>query len=207
MGLAEKLMQIQTKIKVPKNLHNKFGDFNYRNAESICEAVKPFLKEENVTLTLSDEIVEIGGRIYVKAIAQLSDIETNAIYEVSAYAREALEKKGMDEAQITGAASSYARKYALNGLFLLDDTKDSDSDEYRNQAESVEEEQGTDAKAEKESVELASQAQKNCIFALCKKHGIDVKKLYASNGLDEKEVTKSEATSLINSIKRKYGDD
>ncbi len=133
MGISEKLMRIQTDIKAPKNLYNNFGNYKYRNAESICEAVKPYLTSEKVTLTLSDEIVEIGGRVYVKATALLGDADTSEMYKVSAYAREPLEKKGMDESQITGAASSYARKYALNGLFLLDDTKDADSDEYHDQ--------------------------------------------------------------------------
>lgn len=133
MGISEKLMRIQTEIKAPKNLYNSFGKYKYRNAEGICEAVKPFLTREKVILTLSDEIVEIGGRVYVKATALLGDTDTLETYEVSAYARESAEKKGMDESQITGTASSYARKYALNGLFLLDDTKDADSDEYHNQ--------------------------------------------------------------------------
>lgn len=131
MGIAEKLIRIQTEIKAPKSLYNKFGDFFYRNAEGICEAAKPFLKSEKLSLTLSDEIVDVGGRIYVKATASLRDAETSETFEVSAFAREAQAKKGMDDSQITGVASSYARKYALNGLFLLDDSKDADTNEYR----------------------------------------------------------------------------
>lgn len=130
-----KLMEIQTKIKAPKNLYNSFGKYKYRNAEGICEAVKPYLAEMNCALTLSDEIIEVGGRVYVKATATLRDIETSESISVFAMAREADEKKGMDESQITGTASSYARKYALNGLFLLDDTKDADSDEHHVEAE------------------------------------------------------------------------
>lgn len=130
-----KLMEIQTKIKAPKNLYNSFGKYKYRNAEGICEAVKPYLAEMQCTLTLSDEIIEVGGRIYVKATATLRDIETQESISSTAMAREAEEKKGMDESQITGTASSYARKYALNGLFLLDDTKDADSDEHHVEAE------------------------------------------------------------------------
>lgn len=130
-------MRIQTQIKAPKNLYNSFGKYHYRNAEGICEAVKPFLENEKVILTLTDSIEQIGDRIYVKATASLTDIETTESIEVSAYARESLEKKGMDDSQITGTASSYARKYALNGLFLLDDTKDADTDEYKNQVEST----------------------------------------------------------------------
>ena len=128
-------MEIQTKIKAPKNLYNSFGKYKYRNAEGICEAVKPYLAEQKCALTLSDEIIDVGGRIYVKATATLRDTETLESISVSAMAREAEEKKGMDESQITGTASSYARKYALNGLFLLDDTKDADSDEHHEEAE------------------------------------------------------------------------
>lgn len=135
MGIIEKLMRIQTEIKAPKNLHNSFGNYNYRNAESICEAVKPYLVKENVALILTDDVLEIGGRIYVKATATLYDAESQEKFEVSAFAREAIDKKGMDVSQITGSTSSYARKYALNGLFLLDDTKDADSDEYRKQTD------------------------------------------------------------------------
>ena len=135
MSITEKAMRIQTELKCPKNLYNSFGKYKYRNAEGICEAVKPFLQKEKCALTLDDEIVEVGGRVYVKATATLIDCETEDVFRTSAYARESLEKKGMDDSQITGTASSYARKYALNGLFLLDDTKDADTDEYKQQIE------------------------------------------------------------------------
>lgn len=129
MSVHEKLMRIQTEIKAPKNLYNSFGKYRYRNAEGICEAVKPYLQKEKCNLTLNDEIIKVGGRVYVKAIATLSDCESGECIEAKAFARESLEKKGMDDSQITGTASSYARKYALNGLLLLDDTKDEDSEE------------------------------------------------------------------------------
>lgn len=133
--MFNKLMQIQTKIKAPKNLYNSFGKYKYRNAEGICESVKPFLEETNCSLILSDEIVNVGDRYYIKATATLYDNETQKSISASAFARESFEKKGQDESQITGTASSYARKYALNGLFLLDDTKDADSDEHHEEAE------------------------------------------------------------------------
>lgn len=120
--LNEKLSSIQRGLNAPKNLYNTFGKYKYRSCESILEAVKPLL--EGVTLTLSDRIIEIGGRFYIEATALLSDGESDIV--VTASAREAETKKGMDVAQITGASSSYARKYALNGLFLIDDTKDAD---------------------------------------------------------------------------------
>lgn len=121
----KELITIQAKLKAPKGQYNSFGKYNYRNCEDILEAVKPLLEENGATLTLSDEMIEVGGRIYVKATAtfQVGDKTTS----VSAFAREPESKKGMDESQITGAASSYARKYALNGLFCIDDTKDADT--------------------------------------------------------------------------------
>lgn len=126
--LGAALVEIQKELKAPKNLENKFGGYKYRNAEGILEAVKPLLRLNGCYVTLSDTIEEIGGRVYVKATASIS--KGTESLSVTAYAREAETKKGMDDAQITGAASSYARKYALNGLFLLDDTKDADSNEY-----------------------------------------------------------------------------
>lgn len=125
------LRKIQQELKAPKGQFNKFGGYHYRSAEDILEAVKPLLAKAKAELILSDEIVEVGGRVYVKATALLSDGEQQA--KVTAYAREPEDKKGMDASQITGTASSYARKYALNGLFLIDDTKDADTDEYRQQ--------------------------------------------------------------------------
>lgn len=146
MTIREKLKAIQTELKAPKNLYNKFGNYSYRNAEGICEAVKPFLEKYNVALVIWDEVIEIGGRIYVKAYARIMDCEssknpteataTEDYITATAYARECESKKGMDDAQITGATSSYARKYALNGLFLLDDTKDVDTEEYQAQSKS-----------------------------------------------------------------------
>lgn len=118
----KKLVEIQQKLKAPKSQTNSFGKYKYRSCEDILEAVKPILGE--AFLTLTDEMVEVGGRVYVKAKASLSLGEEHV--SVEAYAREAEEKKGMDAAQVTGAASSYARKYALSGLFCIDDNKDSD---------------------------------------------------------------------------------
>lgn len=123
------LTRIQQELKAPKGQRNTFGNYNYRSCEDIVEAVKPLL--QGAVLTLSDQIVEVGGRIYVKATARLVDGETT--HEVTAFAREPEQKKGMDESQITGAASSYARKYALNGLFLIDDTRDADTMDNREQ--------------------------------------------------------------------------
>ncbi|EOC6709257.1 ERF family protein [Escherichia coli] len=127
--LHKKLWTIQQTLNAPKSQRNNFGGYNYRSAEDILEAVKPLL--QNITLTVSDEIVLIGERYYVKATATLSDGEDSIA--VTAYAREEDNKKGMDASQLTGATSSYARKYALNGLFCIDDAKDADTDAYSKQ--------------------------------------------------------------------------
>ena len=120
------LLKIQTNLVAPKNLYNDFAKFSYRNCESILQAAKPYLEELGCTLTITDKMVSVGDRIYVKAIATFTDHLGNKT-KVSAFAREALERKGMDDSMLTGATSSYARKYALSGLFLLDDNQDSDS--------------------------------------------------------------------------------
>ena len=131
MNIYEKLLVIQSKLKAPKSQRNAFGNYNYRNCEDILEAVKPLLVEVKATLTITDELVMVGERYYVKATATLIDVESNEQYcnkiiHNTAFAREEETKKGMDASQITGASSSYARKYALNGLLAIDDTKDSD---------------------------------------------------------------------------------
>ena len=123
MTLTEKLSKIQVDLRAPKNQFNAFGKYKYRSCEDILEGVKPHLC--GLILTLSDKIEQVGDRIYVTATAKLTDGESSI--ETTASARESLTKKGMDDSQITGTASSYARKYALNGLFCIDDTKDADS--------------------------------------------------------------------------------
>lgn len=124
-----KLISIQSELKAPKGQYNSFGKYKYRSAEDILEAVKPLLKKHECYLTLSDEPVSIDGRHYIKATATLCTENADDV-KVTAYAREPETNKGMSESQITGTASSYARKYALNGLFAIDDTKDADTDEY-----------------------------------------------------------------------------
>ena len=129
-GIRTKLMHIQTELKAPKSLYNTFGKYKYRNLEGICESVKPLLAKYGLAMTMEDSVVLVGERVYVRAYVLLMDIESNEAVDCTAFAREASTKKGMDDSQITGTASSYARKYALSGLFLLDDTKDADTDEY-----------------------------------------------------------------------------
>jgi hypothetical protein len=130
-SLTEKLINVQKTLKAPKGNYNSFGKYKYRSAEDILEAVKPLNAEQGLLLTLTDEPLLVGEWHYIKATASITDGEGS--HTVTAYARESESKKGMDGSQITGTASSYARKYALNGLYLIDDTKDADTDEYQNQ--------------------------------------------------------------------------
>ena len=162
MNIHEKLAAVQSEMKAPKNLYNSFGKYSYRNAEGICEAFKPYGKKHGLSLVLSDDVVEIGGRVYVKAVATLHDTECPDTVSVSAFVREAETKKGMDDAQVTGATSSYARKYALNGLFLLDDTKDPDTDEYRQQVEKGKADKGGKAEEKPAGYPPVSEMQKAC---------------------------------------------
>ena len=127
MSVYEKLQKVQDGLKVPKSQFNKFGNYNYRNCEDILEAFKPIGEKHKATIIISDHLEQIGDRYYIKAIVTFVDIETSEQIAVTAYAREEENKKGMDSSQVTGATSSYARKYALNGLFCIDDTKDADS--------------------------------------------------------------------------------
>lgn len=133
----QRLINIQNQLNAPKNQRNSFGGYNYRSAEDILEAVKPLLKSEHCALTLNDDVVFIGDRFYIKATATLFSDDGKQISATTAFAREASLQKGKDESQITGTASSYARKYALNGLFCIDDNKDADTDEHRKELENM----------------------------------------------------------------------
>lgn len=136
MNIYEKLLNIQNELKAPKNQFNKFGNYKYRNAEDILEAVKPICLKYKAVINVRDTIIQVGDRYYVEATAYITDVEKPAEYiENKASAREEESKKGMDSSQVTGATSSYARKYALNGLLCIDDTKDTDSEEYQKQVQ------------------------------------------------------------------------
>ena len=127
MNIYEKLSNVQTELKAPKNQFNGFGKYKYRNCEDILESVKPLLAKNKLTMIISDEIKHIGERFYIKATIELFDVETGETIITSKFAKEEETKKGMDASQLTGSTSSYATKYALNGLFLIDDTKDADA--------------------------------------------------------------------------------
>ena len=174
--IYQKLNMVQSKMKAPKNLFNSFGKYKYRNAESILEAFKPYGKELGLVLMLNDSVEQVGDRVYIKATATLIDIEDNSRTEVSAYAREPMSKKGLDDSQLSGATSSYARKYCLNGLFLLDDTKDADTDEYRTQAENQHKAQNKPQKV--------TDIQIQSLINVVSKKGLDIDDLLAKVGLD-----------------------
>lgn len=140
---SESLRKVQSELKAPKSQYNSFGKYSYRSCEDILEAVKPLLDKYEATVSITDDVVLVGDRVYVKATATFIDKDGKIIMS-SAFAREPLARKGMDEAQVTGATSSYARKYALNGLFLIDDNKDADTDESRNESEARSKGSGSD---------------------------------------------------------------
>lgn len=194
MTIYQKLLEVQAALKAPKGQYNSFGKYKYRSCEDILEAVKPLLKEIGVCLILKDEVEKIETRYYVKATAKFIDIETGEYEEDSAYAREDESKKGMDGSQITGTASSYARKYCLNGLFLIDDTKDADTDEYSRQTQNK--------PAEGEHVRFPD--GKNCEVLAANGKWYNVETLPTDNLLrivDKPEFTKAHSaiTAVINS--------
>lgn len=192
MNIYEKLLSIQAELNAPKNRQNKFGGYSYRSCEDILEAVKPLLKKYNATIRMTDAIKQIGERYYVEAEAKLIDIETenNNFIWANAFAREPEEKKGMDAAQITGTASSYARKYALNALLLIDDAKDPDTDEYKIEQDAKAakaEKKKTSAKKEETDASVldgyVTDGQLKALELLLKKAGITTEKFNQIYGL------------------------
>lgn len=158
--MIKALGAIQAKLNAPKNQTNKFGGYDYRSCEDVLQAVKPLLAENHAVLRLNDELVLIGDRYYVKATATI-DVNGESV-SATAYAREADAKKGMDASQVTGATSSYARKYALNGLFCIDDNKDADTDESTSMRQSAQkQEQEPAAKPETDAATNVSQSTVN----------------------------------------------
>jgi len=181
----KELIEIQSELKAPKGQYNSFGKYKYRSAEDILEAVKPLLKNHNCQLTLSDEIMLIGDRYYVKATATLTNGKEDE--KVSAFAREDLDKKGMDGSQITGTASSYARKYALNGLFCIDDTKDADTDEYKNQ--------------QKNTPPAKQRTHRDELVAYCEEHGIDMTMVASAYDLN-RNATEEQFEKALKELKK-----
>ena len=191
MNIYEKLMNIQNELKAPKNLTNKFGNFKYRNCESILEALKPLLKKYRCTLKLSDELISIGNKNYIQSTARLIDLDSKDSIDNTAYAREADERKGMSEEMLTGSCSSYCRKYCLNGLLLIDDTKDIDTENVEELQNEAEEEY---LKLIKEFNELADETK------------LDREALYESLGVKTNtSIPSSKLKEIIEALKKKRG--
>ena len=190
MTVYRKLLEVQSKLKAPKNQYNSFGRYSYRNCEDILEALKPILKEVGATIIISDEVVSVNERYYVKATVKFIDTETGETVEASANAREEDNKKGMDSSQLTGSTSSYARKYALNGLFAIDDTKDSDFTNTH------------DKEDKKKTLEVISEAQAKRMYMLAKGKDPDVIKQILSNaGFNaSRDITKDKYNAICEAI-------
>ena len=188
MSVYKKLIDVQTKLKAPKSQYNSFGKYSYRNCEDILEALKPILKEVGATIIISDEVVSVNERYYVKATVKFIDTETGEVVEASANAREEDNKKGMDSSQLTGSTSSYARKYALNGLFAIDDTKDSDFTNTHDK--------------EKKTLEVISEAQAKRMYMLAKGKDPDIIKQILSNaGFNaSRDITKDKYNAICEAI-------
>ena len=206
--LYGRLRCVQRDLKAPKNQYNSFGKYRYRSCEDILEGVKPILQEYGCAIVLSDTIEQIGDRFYVKATATFYDCDTGESVSNTAYARESDDKKGMDASQITGTASSYARKYALNGLLLIDDTKDADTDENRNEttgrARSEAAKKGMATK-EQNALESANQIinEKDVLVLkeLMQKKGIDPNQKW--KGKELSELTNAEWVQAVNWLDKK----
>lgn len=205
MSIYETLSHIQVELKAPKNLYNSFGRYKYRNAESILEAAKPLCAKHGCTLTVSDEVILIGSRYYIKATATVQDKDGNAA-SATALAREDETKKGMDGAQITGTSSSYARKYALNGLFCIDDTKDPDTNEYHNQTT----EDHQEATASQEATAAEPQpvtASPEVTTQVVKDMATTALKGYAQRTGKDNKTVQTEAKTFIGKLFKDFTDD
>lgn len=199
MGVYEKLSNVQTELKAPKGQTNSFGKYKYRSCEDILEAVKPLLNKYKASVVISDSLELVGERYYIKATATFIDVETDGMISNTAYARESAEKKGMDDSQVTGATSSYARKYALNGLFLIDDTKDADTDEFANQ-QKTKEERKFDKKVEKDQKSVISEKDQTVLRNMVTSKGYKVEEIFP-NGLAITGEQYLEALSKLKDLK------
>ena len=206
MGIYEKLLTVQQNLKAAKGHYSDFGGYYYRSCEDITEAVKPLLTEVKAVLLLTDEIVTVGDRIYVKAVARLVDVENDGVVEVCGYAREAESRPKFDVAQLTGTASSYARKYALNGLFALDDTKDADAMPPAQQAEKPaggSQKPANSGRAEKSAAKVTSQ-QLGQLQTLAKQKGVAVDSIVQGYKLSKlQDITAAQWAQSMNSLRKR----
>lgn len=189
-NIYEKLLSVQVSLKAPKSQYNSFGKYNYRNCEDILEAAKPICKEEKAVVFLTDEIVLIGERYYVKATAKFIDVESKDELCAVAYAREEETKKGMDGSQVTGASSSYARKYALNGLFDIDDTKDTDT------TNTHDKEDTTTQEDKPKVISAKAKTPREMLIAKLDELGVDKNEYAMAKGLN-KDTTPERYTELL----------
>lgn len=204
--ICDKLRTVQQKLKAPKNQYNSFGKYRYRSCEDILEGVKPLLEEVGAAIVLTDCIEQVGDRFYIKATANFMD--GNDFICNTAYARESDDKKGMDASQITGTASSYARKYALNGLLLIDDTKDADTDENHNEAvgrsrsEAAKKGQATKEQNAADSAnQIITEKDLNVLIELMKKKGISPDQKW--KGKELKDLTNAEWVAAVAWLEKK----
>lgn len=204
MGIYEKLLTLQAKLKVPKGQYSDFGGYYYRSCEDITEAAKPLLTEVKAVLLLTDEIVVIGNRTYVKAAAKLIDTESDGVVEVDGYAREDESQKGKDVAQITGSCSSYARKYALNGLFALDDAKDADALPPAQPAGSQKPANNAKQQPAAKPVEKVASHQLGQLQALAKQKGVAVESIVAGYKLNSlQDMNGRQWAQTMNSLRKR----
>lgn len=204
MGIYEKLLTLQAKLKVPKGQYSDFGGYYYRSCEDITEAAKPLLAEVKAVLLLTDEIVVIGNRTYVKAAAKLIDTESDGVVEVDGYAREDESQKGKDVAQITGSCSSYARKYALNGLFALDDAKDADALPPAQPAGSQKSANNAKQQPAGKLVEKVASHQLGQLQALAKQKGVAVESIVAGYKLNSlQDMNGRQWAQTMNSLRKR----
>jgi hypothetical protein len=188
MSVYKKLIEVQTKLKAPKNQYNSFGKYNYRSAEDILEAVKPLLKDVGATMILNDDIMLVGERYYVKTTARFIDIDSGEVVEATGVAREEESKKGMDSSQLTGSTASYSLKRCLGNLYNIDDTKDSDTTNTHDK--------------EKKTLEVISEAQAKRMYMLAKGKDPDVIKQILSNaGFNaSRDITKDKYNAICEAI-------
>jgi hypothetical protein len=203
-----KLMNIQSELNAPKNLTNKFGGYQYRSAEGILEALKPLLKQQKAALIINDDVVFVEGRHYIKATAKFIDTETGEFVETSAMAREENEKRGMDASQLTGSTSSYARKYALNGLFAIDDNRDADSYNTHGKDVSAPTKAQTQSKQNTPSrSKVLSEDQIKALYEVSEKAGYSAARLVAlvkaKYKCDPEYLTKAEYEHVYGSLNKK----
>lgn len=215
MAIYKKLLSVQYELKAPKSQYNSFGKYSYRSCEDILEALKPILLKNKATITISDDVIFVEGRHYIKSTVKFIDVETDEIIENTALAREEENKKGQDASQVSGSTSSYARKYALNGLFAIDDNKDSDftnthgkeNTTFGNTSQSPTKGNNFSQRSNQQNNKNLTEAQINRLKAISKAAGYSIDKLTSmiKQKYNKKleELTREEYDHICNSLEKK----